>query len=197
MLHRIRLAMQTGSFDRMDGEVEVDETFIGGKARNMHKDVRKRKITGTGGTNKTTVLGIRERGGKIRAAVVPDTRKAALYPHIYQHVEKGARVYTDTLPSYKGLATDYAHETVDHAEAYVEGRVHTNGLENFWSLLKRGLHGTYVSVEPFHLFRYLDERVFTYNMRELSDLGRFTAVLSQVAGRRLTWAEATGHASRS
>ena len=87
----------------------------------------------------------------------------------------------------------FAHETVDHAEGYVDGRAHTNGLENFWSLLKRGLNGTYVSVEPFHLFRYLDERVFTYNQRGLTDLGRFTAVLSLAAGRRLTYAELVGH----
>ncbi|MEA2494727.1 MAG: hypothetical protein QOJ29_2638 [Thermoleophilaceae bacterium] len=194
MLHRIRLAMQTGSFDKLDGEVEVDETYIGGLARNMHKHVRKQKITGTGGVNKSTVLGIRKRDGEIRAAVVETTRKADLFPHIHKHVEKGARVYTDTLPTYRSLGADYEHETVDHAGKYVDGRVHTNGLENFWALLKRGLHGTYVSVEPFHLFRYLDERVFTYNLRELSDLGRFAAVLSACAGRRLTYEELTGKA---
>jgi transposase-like protein len=191
MLHRIRLAMQSGSFDKLDGEVEVDETFIGQKARNMHKSVRKQKITGTGGIDKAKVLGIRQRGGEIRAAVVPEVSKAHLYPHIHAHVERGASVYTDTLPSYRGLSADYDHWTIDHAEKYVDGRVHTNGLENFWSLLKRGLHGTYVSVEPFHLFRYLDERVFTYNMRELTDLGRFTAVLQAAVGRRLTWADLT------
>ena len=192
MLHRIRLAMQTGSFAKMSGEVEVDETYIGGKARNMHTSVRKRKIKGTGGMDKTAVLGLRERGGKVRAAVVGSPRRDLLFPHIYANVEKGSRVYTDTLPTYRTLGADFAHETVDHAEAYVNGRVHTNGLENFWALLKRGLHGTYVSVEPFHLFRYLDERVFTYNMRELSDLGRFAAVLSAVSGRRLTYADVTG-----
>jgi transposase-like protein len=124
--------------------------------------------------------------------VVADTSKASLYPHIETHVEPGASVYTDTLPSYRGLAADYDHKTIDHAEAYVVGRVHTNGLENFWSLLKRGLHGTYVSVQPFHLFRYLDERVMTYNLRELDDYGRFTHVLRTAIGRRLTWSELTG-----
>jgi hypothetical protein len=107
-------------------------------------------------------------------------------------VEPGATVYTDALESYSGLSGDFDHETVDHAERYVEGQVHTNGTENFWSLLKRGLHGTYVSVEPFRLFRYLDERLFAYNLRELNDLGRFEAVLGAAAGRRLTYAELTG-----
>lgn len=160
MLHRIRLAMQTGSFDKLGGAVEVDETFIGGKARNMHEDVRKRKITGTGGKDKTVVLGVRQRHGEIRATVAPDRKRRTLQGHVTEHVEPGATVYTDALESYSGLSRDFAHATVDHAERYVDGQVHTNGVENFWSLLKRGLHGTYVSVEPFHLFRYLDERVF-------------------------------------
>jgi transposase-like protein len=194
VLHLIRLAMQSGSFGKLSGDIEIDETFIGGKARNMHKHIRKQKITGTGGTNKTAILGIRERGGEIRAAVIRDTTKATLHPHIHGHVERGSNVYTDTLPSYKSLGSDFAHQTVDHAEAYVVGQVHTNGLENFWSLLKRGLHGTYVSVEPFHLFRYLDERLFTYNMRDMTDFGRFTETLRAAAGRRLTYAELTGNA---
>jgi len=152
--------MQTGSFDKLGGAVEVDETFIGGKARNMHEDVRKRKITGTGGKDKTVVLGVRQRHGEIRATVAPDRKRRTLQGHVTEHVEPGATVYTDALESYSGLSRDFAHATVDHAERYVDGQVHTNGVENFWSLLKRGLHGTYVSVEPFHLFRYLDERVF-------------------------------------
>ncbi len=194
MLHRIRLAMQSGSFDKLDGAVEVDETFIGGKARNMHKDVRKRKITGTGGKDKAVVVGLRPRDGEMRTAVVSDRKRHTLHGHIVEHVEHGATVYTDALESYSGLGGDFAHETVDHAERYVDGQVHTNGVENFWSLLKRGLHGTYVSVEPYHLFRYLDERVFAYNLRDLNDYGRFEAVLQAVAGRRLTYAQVTGTA---
>ncbi len=194
MLHRIRLAMQTGSFDKLDGAVEVDETFIGGKARNMHKDVRKRKITGTGGKDKTVVVGVRQRDGEMRASVVADRKRATLHAHVAKNVEPGAAVYTDALESYSGLSRDFTHETVDHAELYVEGQVHTNGVENFWSLLKRGLHGTYVSVEPYHLFRYLDERVFTYNLRDLTDFGRFAAVLGMASDRRLTYAELTGRA---
>ncbi|MGI8801308.1 MAG: IS1595 family transposase [Solirubrobacteraceae bacterium] len=193
MLHRIRLAMQTGTFEKLDGAVEVDETFIGGRARNMHKHVRARKITGRGGAGKAIVVGARERGGDVRVAVVADRSSDTLGEFVWDTIQPGAAVYTDEHGGYSALSGDFAHETVDHAERYVDGQVHTNGMENFWSLLKRGLHGTYVSVEPFHLFRYLDERVFTFNQRELSDLGRFAAVLSLAAGRRLTYAELTGH----
>ncbi len=163
MLQRIRLAMQDDFFgSKLGGEVEVDETFIGGKARNMHVSERKRRITGTGTKDKTAVMGILERGGKIRATVVPSRRKAVLQEAVYKHVTAGAALYSDALMSYEGLATDYAHQVVDHATQYVDGRVHTNGLENFWSLLKRGISGTYVSVEPFHLHRYLDEQMFAF-----------------------------------
>ena len=194
MLHRVRLAMQMRSLDNWDGEVEVDETFIGGKARNMHKHVRARKITGTGGKDKTVVAGALQRGGRVRAEVIPDTTRATLHAHVRKHVSEGASLYTDTHNSYTGLEHDFAHATIDHAERYVDGRVHTNGLENFWSLLKRGLHGTYVSVEPFHLFRYLDERVFTYNERGLTDAGRFGLLMQAVSGRRITFRELTGSA---
>jgi transposase-like protein len=191
MLHRIRLAMQTNTFDKLDGTVEVDETFIGGKARNMHKDVRKRKITGTGGKDKTAVAGVRQRGGEVRAEVIPDRKRKTLHDQVHKNVKAGSKVYTDALKSYSGLEEVYDHQTVDHAEKYVDGQVHTNGLENFWSLLKRGLHGTYVSVEPYHLFRYLDERMFTYNECNRSDYGRFMSVLRAAIGRRLTYAELT------
>jgi transposase-like protein len=192
MLHRIRLAMQTGSFDKFTGQVEVDETYIGGKARNMHKGARKRKISGTGGHNKAKVLGMIERGGQVRAAVVSDIRRSTLQGHIREAVEHGASVYTDALPSYSGLGSDYDHRVVDHAVQYVDGQVHTNFMENFWSLLKRGLNGTYISVEPYHLFRYIDERVFAFNLRKRSDFERFTAVLQAAVGRRLTYAALTG-----
>jgi transposase-like protein len=195
MLHRIRLAMQAKSFMRLSGEVEVDETYIGGKARNMHKKDRERRgITGTGGsTGKTPVLGMIERGGRVHAEVVPDVKARTLRPRVRDAVEVESALYTDANRAYQGLGPiAYSHETVDHAERYVDGRVHTNTIENFWSLVKRGLNGTYVSVEPFHLFRYLDERVFTFNLRERNDYGRFEAVLGAVSGRRLTYAEVTG-----
>jgi len=192
MLHRIRLAMQTGSFKKLGGTVEVDETYIGGKARNMHKAVKARKITGTGGKDKTVVAGALKRGGEVRAEVIPDRKRVSVQGHVKKHVEDGSRLHTDQHVGYIGLEGTYEHETVDHAVEYVNGQVHVNGLENFWSLLKRGLNGTYVSVEPFHLFRYLDERVFTFNERDRSDFGRFEAVLSAAVGRRLTFAEVTG-----
>src|SRR5512132_1027180 len=194
LLHRVRLAMQTGTFEKLDGEIEVDETFIGGKARNMHKGVRARKITGTGGKDKAIVARVLQRGGEMRAVVVSDTRRATLQAGVREHVEQGAAVYSDALQSYNGLAGEYDHKVVDHAEKYVDGQVHVNGVENFWSLLKRGLHGTYVSVQPWHLFRYIDERVFTYNERGLTDLDRFLVVLGTVAGRRLTYKALTGKA---
>jgi transposase-like protein len=167
MLHRIRLAMQSGSILKLGGkggkEVEADETFIGGKARNMHAGVKQRRITGTGTKDKVAVMGILERGGEVRLSVVPNRRKAVLQGEVRKHVKPGTPLYTDFLLSYEGLHSEFAHKVVDHAVEYVNGRVHTNGLENFWSLLKRGINGTYVSVEPFHLFRYLDEQAFRYN----------------------------------
>ena len=197
MMHRIRLALQDEAFGKFGGEVEVDETFIGGKARNMHLDKRERRITGTGGKDKTVVMGILERGGKVRTAVVADRRKAGLQAQVNAHVEAGAALYTDALQSYDGLAQEYAHKVIDHAEKYVDGKVHTNGLENFWSLLKRGIAGTYVSVEPFHLFRYLDEQVFRYNNRatkerKVTDADRFNLAVSKIVGKRLTFAALTG-----
>jgi transposase-like protein len=194
MLHRIRVAMQDDFFgSKLSGEVEVDETFIGGKARNMHLSERKRRITATGTKDKTAVMGILERGGKVRASVVPSRRKAVLQEEVRKHVTAGSALYSDALLSYEGLAADYAHQVVDHATQYVDGRVHTNGLENFWSLLKRGISGTYVSVEPFHLFRYLDEQMFRFNNRkDLDDAGRFDLAVTQIVGKRLTYAELTG-----
>jgi transposase-like protein len=207
MLHRVRLAMQTGSFRKLGGsgtEIEADETFIGGKARNMHKDVKARRITGMGqgAKDKLIVMGILERGGHVRTEIIPDRTKETLHPIVRQHVEAGTQFFTDEMAGYKGLS-EYEHKVIDHAVKYVDGRVHTNGMENFWSLLKRGLAGTYIAVEPFHLFRYLDEQAFRYNHRKdehgnkLSDAERFTAALSQIAGKRLTFAEVTGKVGES
>ena len=198
MAHRIRFALHQGSFDSMlTGEVEADETFIGGKARNMHASKRERRITGTGGKDKTAVMGLLQRGGKVRTQVISTRKKKELQGEVKKHVEAGAALYTDALMSYQGLSSDYAHQVVDHAVEYVNGRVHTNGLENFWSLLKRGTNGTYVSVEPFHLFRYLDEQSYRYNNRAtkenpLNDSDRFILACSQIVGKRLTWDSLTG-----
>lgn len=143
-------------------------------------------------------MGILERGGHVRTIVVFNRKKHVLQAEVRKHVEAGSALYTVALLSYEGLATDYTHKVVDHAVEYVNGRVHTNGLENFWGLLKRGINGTYGSVEPFHVFRYLDEQTFRYNNRKnMNDAVRFSAVLSQVAGKRLTYAEVTGKVSET
>jgi transposase-like protein len=193
MAHRIRFALHHGSFEKLTGECEADETFIGGKARNMHVSERKRRITGTGMKDKTAVMGILERGGKVRTAVLPSRKRHAIQAEVKKHVEAGAALYTDALMSYSGLESEYVHQVVDHAVQYVDGKVHTNGLENFWSLLKRGIAGTYISVEPFHLFRYLDEQTFRYNNRkDMGDFDRFKLAASQIVGKRLTWNQVTG-----
>src|SRR5713226_9227032 len=197
MLHRIRLAMQNRSILKLGGSgshVEVDETFVGGAARFMHSDKRKRRITETGTKDKVAIVGILERGGEVRGAVVGNRKKHALQTQIRSHVKAGSAIYTDALMSYQGLKEQgFEHQVIDHAEKYVDGQVHTNGLENFWSLLKRGLKGTYVSVEEFHLFRYLDEQMFRYNFRKLPhDGARFEHVASHILGKRLTYAEVTG-----
>lgn len=195
MMHRIRLAMQAGTLEKLKGEVEADETFIGGKARNMHVSKRARKITGTGGMDKVAVMGLLARHGEVRTKVVPNVRKKKLQAEVREHVEAGSHLFTDALKSYDGLDSEYVHNVIDHAETYARGNVHTNGLENFWSLLKRGIKGTYVSVEPFHLFRYLDEQAFRYNKRKLTDAERCSLATSQIFGRRLTFDQLTGKAA--
>jgi transposase-like protein len=201
VLHRLRLALQNQSFVKMGGkgsEVEVDETFIGGAARFMHHDKHRRRITETGTKDKIAVIGMLERGGEIRAGVIPTRRKKVIHEEVLGNIEQGSSVYTDALLSYYGLEhKGFVHKVIDHAEKYVDGQVHTNGMENFWSLLKRGLKGTYISVEPFHLFRYIDEQVWRYNNRatkerKMTDADRFDLALTTIAGRRLTFAEVTG-----
>lgn len=187
MLHRVRMAMKTPTFGRLAGEVEVDETFVGGKARNMHAHKRGKRILGRGTVGKAIVQGLLERGGEARMNVVKTTDDITLQKHVRANVQPGSHVYTDALPAYAGLALGYFHRFVDHVTKYVVGRVHVNGLENFWSLLKRMLRGTCVAVADFHLHRYLDEQTFRYNARKANDAGRFEAVLGQVVGRRLTY----------
>ena len=194
MLHRIRLAMQDEFFgSKLNGEIEVDETFIGGKARNMHKAKRIKTKVREGNWGKTIVMGMLERGGHVKARVIENRKKPALHGAIAEVIAPGAQLYTDEHVGYMDISPEYVHNIVNHAENYVDGRVHTNGIENFWSLLKRGLGGTYVSVEPFHLFRYLDEQMFRYNTRkELDDAGRFNLAISQIVGKRITFAQLTG-----
>jgi transposase-like protein len=192
MDHRIRLAMQTGTFEKVAGKFEADESFIGGLARFMHKD-KKAKITGTGGAGKAIVMGILDRErGKVRVKHVENVQRETLQGEIRKHVEEGSEVFTDAWVSYTGLDRDFVHGVIDHAESYVNGQIHTNGIENFWSLLKRGLKGTYVSVEPFHLFRYLDEQAYRYNNRKTNDAARFIGVMDGVTGKRVTYQKLTG-----
>ena len=215
VLQRLRLALRDGSINKIGGsEVEVDETFIGQKAKNMHKSRKERlqrernaipnhKYVATSPGSlpgKTPVMGLLDREQrKVRATVLPNIKRETLQAEILKQVEQGSMVYTDRAVAYDktALAGRYAHQVVNHLERYVNGRVHTNGLGNFWSLLKCGLNGTYVAVEPFHLFRYVDEQVFRYNNRgtrkeKVSDLDRFELALSQIGGKRLTFAEVTG-----
>jgi transposase-like protein len=196
MIHRIRLAMQTGSFaEQLSGPVEVDETFIGGLARNMHRSEKARKIHGTGGAGKVAVMGLLERHGEVRTMVVSNTKRKTLEAQVKTHVEAGSILYSDGLASYDNLAQQYIHGVINHAEKYVDGQIHVNGVENFWSLLKRAIKGTYVSVEPYHLFRYLDEQTFRFNSRHGNDSERFEKVTERISGKRLTYKELTGKLS--
>ena len=213
MLHRIRAALKTGGFvvphklgGPEGGEVEVDETFVGGLTKNMHKsrraELQKAHDEQIGNTSrypgKTAVQGMLDRElRQVRAAVVPNVKRETLQAEVLKNVRYGSRVYTDDAVTYDKLHWRYVHDVVNHADSYVKGRVHTNGLENFWSLLKRTLRGTYVAVEPFHLERYLDEQTFRFNNRAtrdnpLNDSDRFIFALSQIVGKRLTYSELTG-----
>jgi transposase-like protein len=193
MDHRIRLAMQTGTFEKVAGTFEADESLIGGLARFMHKDKRAEKITGTGGVGKAIVMGLLDRErGQVRLKHVADRQRHTLQKEIRDHVAEGSEIFTDAWVAYEGLDREFVHGFVDHAEQYVDGKIHTNGLENFWSLLKRGLKGTYVSVEPFHLFRYLDEQAYRYNNRKTSDAARFIGVMNGVTGKRVMYQKLIG-----
>ena len=191
MLHRIRLAMESKTFNKLTGEVEADETFVGGKIRNMHKDRKIRSQQAGQKGDKTIVMGILERGGTVRAKVLANRKRHAVEAELQANVEVGANLYTDKLQSYNFIE-EFNHEVIDHAISYVEGAVHTNNLENFWSCLKRTLGGTYISVEPYHLKSYLDEQSFRYNNRNMSDMQRFVFGMRHVIGRRITYKQLTG-----
>jgi transposase-like protein len=204
MLHRIRESLKNGSLLKMGGNggpIEVDETFVGANAQNMHRSRRLALKEGLRWKHKTAVMGMLDRNSRqVRAKVVPNVCREVLQNEILRQLERGSTVYTDQAASYDTLsAQNYIHETVTHVQEYVRGEIHTQGIENFWSLLKRGLKGTYVAVEPFHLDRYVAEQVFRYNMRAtkdnpLNDADRFAFAMTQIAGKRLTYAELTGKA---
>ncbi len=196
MLQRIRLVMQSDDFTKLDGTVEADETFVGGKARFMHRDRQHKAIDGRGPIGKTAVMGLLARHGPdghstVRAGVVPNVKRRTLGGKVRQHVEQGAELYSDSWVGYNGLEREYIRGVIDHTERYVDGKIHTNGIENFWTLLKRAIRGTYVNVEPFHLFRYVDEEVFRFNSRKAPDGERFRDLAAAVTGKRLTYAELT------
>jgi transposase-like protein len=200
MLHRIRLAMETGSFIKSGGEFEADETFVGGKSKNMSKARRAKSIPGSGVAGKEVIMGVLRRGteteaSKATAEHVPNRKKRTVQEAVRAVAEPGATVHTDALRSYDGLSKDYVHQVVDHAVEFVRENCHTNGMENFWSLFKRALKGTYVSVEPAHLNAYVVEQTFRFNERKDVDGGRFRKVLSAVSGKRITYKELTGHVS--
>jgi transposase-like protein len=193
MLHRIREALHGGSLNKIGGKggsVEVDETFIGGAARFMHKS-RRTKMR-TGGADKVAVMGLLERHGekgksKVRVKVIPNVQRDTLHGEIVKNVKPGTNVYTDAWRAYQGMPEHYVHEFVDHMESYARGAVHTNGLENFWALFKRCIRGTHVSIDPAHLFRYLDSEVFRFNNRKLTDGERLQLVMRGITGKRLTY----------
>ena len=201
MLHRIRLAMHDGSIVKMSGHVEADETFIGARSRLMNAKQKARREAvngkGTGPVAMTAVQGLLERGtrdavSRVQLKVLKSTKKAEVQGNVREYVLKGSTVSTDALKSYTGLQDEFIHGVVDHAVCYVKDNVHTNGLENFWSLLKRTIKGTYVCPAPFHLFRYLDEQAFRFNERKADDQGRFLKGIVGIIGKGLRYAKLIG-----
>lgn len=207
VLHRLRTALATGSFEKKlgssGGPTEIDETFVGGKVKYMHKDKRIRYAQhgGIGGyTGKTAVQGFLDRDlREMRAKVVPNVKRETLQNEVLKQVEHGSNVYTDEATAYFDLCDKFVHDVVNKVQGYVDGQVHVNSVENFWSCLKRTLKGTYVAVEPFHLQKYVDEQVFRFNNRggktretRVTDAQRFEKALSRLAGKRLTFDELTG-----
>jgi transposase-like protein len=202
MLQRIRLAFRNGDMAKLgseSGPVEVDETFIGPKPQKMHRSRRLKMQSAANGQTKAIVMGMLDRESRqVRAKVIPNAKRETLQREILNEIEKGSTVYTDGWSGYDDLkARDYVHQTVNHVQEYVRGEVHTQCIDNFWSLLKRGLTGTYVAVEAYHLDRYVSEQIFRFNNRAtrdnpLTDLDRFVIAVSQIANKRVTYAELTG-----
>jgi transposase-like protein len=199
MLHRIRLAMEVGGADKFGGIVEADETYVGGDGKFMHAKKRKeRGVTMGASSHKTAVMGILQRTdgqvpSRVFARVIRGANAKTLQGHVRARVAPGSALMTDSALSYRKLRDEYVHRYVNHAEEYVRGHIHSNGIENFWSLLKRAIKGTYVSVDPIHLQRYVGEQAFRFNERKRDDYGRFANVVSSIIGKRLTWKDLTNH----
>lgn len=192
VLHRIRTAMDVGSIEKMSGTIEADETFIGGLSKNMHAWKRKEKEMKTGSSSKTAVFGMVQRGGKVRAKVVPNVKGETLIPILLENVEAGCEVFTDLADAYNPLRDNFKHAAINHSIEYVRENVHTNSIENFWSLMKRTIKGTYVSVAPEHLQKYVEEQSFRYNERKGNDQQRFFGVIKAISGKRLTYNQLIG-----
>lgn len=203
VLHRIRTAMTVGTIEKMDGgngPIEMDETFIGGNAKNMHRAKRQRFLPRYSGKNrvtahKTAVFGMVQRGGKVRAKVIKNVRTDDVMPIIEANIVPTSEVFTDQSPIYRNLEEQYIHDTVNHMVEYVRGNVHTNSIENFWSLLKRTIKGTYISVSPVHLQKYVEEQMFRYNERHGNDQERFVSMIELISGKRLTYSDLIGYSA--
>lgn len=205
LLHRCREAMRTGSIGKkLSGTIEADATYVGGKEKFKHKDKKLstplNPFGAHGGAGKTVVLGMLERGGDVRAMVVKSEHSVPqIEAHLLRNVEEGSILSTDKHPTYSHVAirnpSHFDHQFVDHMVEYVKGDVHTNGLENFWTLFKRSIKGTYTQCAPFHVDRYLDEQVYRYNNRKLNDWQRFEKVVSQIFDRKLPLAVLTSKLS--
>ncbi|MFN0277688.1 MAG: IS1595 family transposase [Pyrinomonadaceae bacterium] len=196
MLHRIRTAMTNGTIEKMSGTVEIDEAFIGGDAKNMHRSKRVRfskPWTRNVKDHKTAVFGMVQRGGKVKAQVIKGIQAKDVMPVIQENIEPNSEVFSDQAAIYRDLYEKYVHATVNHSMEYVRGNVHTNSIENFWSLLKRTIKGTYISVSPAHLQKYVEEQMFRYNEREGTDQFRFVRMLESISGKRLTYNQLIGY----
>ena len=187
VLHRVRTAMTVGSIEKLSGEIEVDETFVGGLGKNMHRRKRKELNIKPGSGSKTAVMGMVQRRGRVKAKVIKRTTRETLHGEIEASVEAGSTVMTDEFPAYRQMSEEYIHEVVNHSREYVKGNIHTNSIENFWSLLKRTIKGTYISVSPAHLQKYVEEQVFRYNERKENDQIRFVRLLESISGKKLTY----------
>ncbi|HIP28590.1 MAG TPA: IS1595 family transposase [Sulfurovum sp.] len=184
MLQRIRACFNINNDEKLDNTVEIDETYVGGKNKNRHANKKVPHSQGRSTKDKTAVVGMVERGGRVKACIVDNVQSKTLSAKIIKNVKETANLCTDEWIGYKGISRIYDHSVIKHNEGeYVRGRVHTNTIEGFWSLMKRGIIGIYHSTSKKHLQKYVDEFVFRYNSRELSESVRFNVLLANTETR--------------